>query len=189
MSYPRLRDHRARDDPPPSMDHRKLDAVFRQTCRMLRPLVLLAAGGALLLYWPEITSRLAGLPCPDNALVSAAALDDVDGVKRALARRADPNARGTAGETPILLSAVAGNVGMIHLLLAHGADVNASTYAGYTPLHCAAYYGRMDAVVMLIENGADLNAIALRGSTPLRCAVVSGQWEMAELLRWYGALE
>jgi uncharacterized protein len=172
-----------------SMNSCTSGSIIRKAGRVVLTALLLCGGGGVLVYGPDAVRRAAGIPDADGALMVAAALDDIEAVRQALARGADANVVGGTGARPILLAAAAGNMRMIRLLLAHGADVNAATPLGFTSLHHAAMRGHVDVAAVLIESGADLEAMSHRGATPLRAAMVNEQAEMIDLLIWYGAAE
>src|SRR5260221_79472 len=69
--------------------------------------------------------------------------------------KADVNARGWMGRTPLHVAASQGRTDIVRLLIHHGADVNAQRTRGDIPLHWAA---NAEIAQILIENGAVLEA-------------------------------
>lgn len=89
-----------------------------------------------------------------DALVRAARVDDVHGVKRCLGEGACVNGRDQNGWTPLHWAAFKGRIKSVKVLLEHGADVDTVDDAGYTPLHCAAEAGHLQLALFLITHGA-----------------------------------
>jgi ankyrin repeat protein len=89
-------------------------------------------------------------------------------VELLLSRGADPNAKDSAGFTPLHDAAwMAKNAKNAELLIADGANVNAKAdYNGWMPLHEAVYYGEADVVKLLLANKADVNAKTKKGESP-----------------------
>lgn len=81
------------------------------------------------------------------------------------------NVRDAAGNTPLIHSAVYGNVSFIRLLLDRGADVNATNSAGATALMRAAT--NYEKVRLLLDRDADVNARSGLGNTALMLAARS----------------
>ena len=91
--------------------------------------------------------------------------EDVEEVKRLLARGANPNFKGPGQYSPLHFAALRGFDGTVQALIEAGADVNATNKWYWTPLHCAATEGKTEVVERLIAAGADLYAL-VRGSPP-----------------------
>jgi uncharacterized protein len=90
----------------------------------------------------------------------------------------------SAGETPLMIAALRGEVEAMKQLLARGAQVNRS---GWTPLHYAASAPEPAAVALLLERGALVDALAPNGTTSLMMAAQYGTEDAAMLLRKRGA--
>ena len=56
-----------------------------------------------------------------------------------------------------------------------------------TPIYCVAQTDYIDIAELLIKNGAEINSKAFMGGTPLTAATLTGHFNMAKLLRKYGA--
>ncbi|CAG2254583.1 unnamed protein product [Mytilus edulis] len=81
--------------------------------------------------------------------------------------KADVNAPGNNGYTPLHEAARQENVEIADLLIRNKADVNAPGNNGYTPLHEAE---NVEIADLLIRNKADVNAPGNNGNTPLHLA-------------------
>jgi ankyrin repeat protein len=99
----------------------------------------------------------------------------------------DTTMKNGSGWTPLIASAVVGNLQAAQALLGAGADVNAADPQGYTPLHWAAFKGYPRVTELLLVKGADVNARSKFGLTPLLQAAVSGQEEIVKMLLDKGA--
>jgi uncharacterized protein len=143
-------------------------------------------------------------------------LSALDVARMLLERGAEPNARLerlppyrakldrgndtmlSAGTTPFLRAAKAGDVAAMHLLLEHGADPTlAPTRSGITPLMAAAGLGTneedttgrhkteaqaIEAITLLLELGQPINAADTRGRTALHGAALQGYDEVVKFL-------
>jgi ankyrin repeat protein len=125
----------------------------------------------------------------ETPLTSAAWYEDLELVRVLLDYKADVNAQGPDGWTPIhyvsqgprLLPDVA------QLLLEHGADIHARTDGGSTPLHVAAECGRAEVIRVLLEHGADVGVKDNGGRTPLYVAESLRRSEVIRVLLEHGA--
>ena len=88
------------------------------------------------------------------ALHAAAQTGTCAALAQLLSQGADVNARGSGGETALMLAASRGRLDIMGLLIERGADVNAATDAGNTALMLAAARGQVDAARALLERGA-----------------------------------
>lgn len=96
----------------------------------------------------------------------------------------DVNAPNAAGESALMLAAIAGDLDASQKLLARGAQVNRP---GWTPLHYAASGPNTRLVELLLSQGAELEAEAPNGSTPLMLAAQTGPESTIDLLLRRGA--
>jgi hypothetical protein len=94
------------------------------------------------------------------------------------------DAANAAGETPLMMAALRGQVVWVQRLLDKGARINR---AGWTPLHYAASGGEPRAVQLLLERGAAIDALSPNRSTPLMMAAGYGAIDSARLLAAHGA--
>jgi ankyrin repeat protein len=88
---------------------------------------------------------------PDLALF--AAIDTDDGAAMALAVEGGASissARNNNGDSPMMIAASIGEVGVMAWLVEHGADVNAAASHGTTALHHAARGGHVAAMEWLV---------------------------------------
>jgi len=96
--------------------------------------------------------------------------------------RANPRLRNPLGETPLMMAAVQGHLGIVQALFKAGGDV--SSGQGWSALHYAAWRGHADVCKFLLENGADIDARGPNGITPVMMAVRSGDLETVKWLVW-----
>lgn len=89
-----------------------------------------------------------------------------------------------AGESPLMMAALKGEVAGARQLLSRGAKVN---QPGWTALHYAAAGTEVQLVRLLMEKGADVNAASPNGSTPLMMAAQYGSEDGVKLLLAGGA--
>lgn len=147
-----------------------------------------------------VVRRLAAIPFAAvlllNAPLAAPALDPsfaevlrsgrAATLRPALEQGAPVQAADAAGNTPLHLAAMYGDVDSLRLLIERGADVNATNAAGATPLMRAA--GDPAKVKLLLAQGANVNARSAMGQTPLILAARTARSRDAvELLLRYGA--
>ena len=98
-------------------------------------------------------------------------------------RGADLKVVSKQGLTPLMLAAVAGNVGAAEVLIGKGADVNQRGGSiGITALHAAISTRKAVSVNWLLAHGADPNLAAADGSTPLILAAQVGRYAVVERL-------
>jgi ankyrin repeat protein len=106
-------------------------------------------------------------------------------LKALLERRdIDINALNQAGESPLMMAALKGDVPAAQQLLERGAKVNQS---GWAPLHYAATGPETRLVQLLLERGAEINAPSPNGTTPLMMAAQYGTEDSVSLLLERGA--
>ncbi len=100
------------------------------------------------------------------------------------APKIDLNALNSTGESPLMLAALTGQLGLADKLVKKGADVNKT---GWTPLHYAATNGHAEVIRLLLEHHAYIDAESPNGSTPLMMASMYGSPESVKLLLDEGA--
>ena len=96
----------------------------------------------------------------------------------------DVDSANAAGETPLMLAALLGQIDAVKKLAARGAQINKP---GWTPLHYACSGPDEGVIAWLLAHGADINARSPNGSTPLMMAVRYGAMDSAGLLLSGGA--
>jgi uncharacterized protein len=84
-----------------------------------------------------------------------------------------------AGETPLMMAALKGNVAGAQALLERGAKLDR---AGWSPLHYAASGPEPKLVRLLLERGASVDAPSPNGTTPLMLAAQYGSEDSVKLL-------
>jgi len=127
---------------------------------------------------------------PNEDLLSSAANGDIAGVKKALAERADVNAKSNDGSTALMIASEKGHIEIAKLLIANRADVNAKVTSGlltgWTALILASENGHFEIVKLLIANHADVNVKVISGLyvgwTALMIASCNGHLEILKLL-------
>lgn len=87
-------------------------------------------------------------------------------------------------ETPIMYTALVGDLPRTQVLLSKGAEVN---QPGWSALHYAAIKGHAKIVSLLLSKGAMVNEHSLDGDTPLILAVKSGDAATVQALVSAGA--
>lgn len=96
----------------------------------------------------------------------------------------DVNAVNAAGESALMLTAIAGDLEASQQLIARGATVQ---HSGWSPIHYAASGPSTALVRMLLERGASIDAEAPNGTTPLMLAAQHAPEATVELLLQRGA--
>ncbi|MDO9023933.1 ankyrin repeat domain-containing protein [Zwartia sp.] len=99
-------------------------------------------------------------------------------------RNIDVNLANAYNETPLMYTALLGDLPRSRQLLAKGARVN---QPGWSPLHYAAVKGNAAIIKLLLSNGAAVNEPSPDGDTPLILAVRSGDVEAVQALVSAGA--
>lgn len=96
----------------------------------------------------------------------------------------DVNVRNPAGETPLMIAALKGQLAVADALIRRGAALEPG---GWTPLHYAAAGDSLPLVQRLLQQGAAIDARAPNGRTPLMMAAVHGSEELVDALLAAGA--
>ncbi len=92
--------------------------------------------------------------------------------------------RNANDETPLMMAALAGNLGVAQALIAKDADVNKP---GWAPLHYAATHGHLEVMQLLLDHHAYIDAESPNGTTPLMMAALYGTPQAVKLLLQAGA--
>lgn len=95
--------------------------------------------------------------------------------------------RNAAGESPLMLAALKGNLPLVHRLIERKAEVNKP---GWAPLHYAATHAEpisTDVVRLLLEHHAYIDAESPNKTTPLMMAARYGTPQVVKLLLEEGA--
>ncbi|GMO21325.1 MAG: ankyrin repeat domain-containing protein [Spirochaetaceae bacterium] len=89
-----------------------------------------------------------------------------------LEKRADPNIKSTAGDTPLIEAARTGDIEAMRVLLRFGAQVNTQDAQGNTAMHVAIPpEAHRNALSLLLENNGNPNIRDMRGDSPLHIVV------------------
>ncbi len=96
----------------------------------------------------------------------------------------DVNARNAAGESALMLTAIAGDLEASRRLIDRGATVQ---HDGWSPIHYAASGPSTALVRLLLERGATVDALAPNGTTPLMLAAQHAPEATVVLLLQRGA--
>ena len=135
---------------------------FMKTIRILLLYVLALAGSR------HLAAAATEAPTITLEFFNVLRSSDARQLREALDHGAPVNARDVAGNTPLMLAAVYGDVASVRLLLDRGADVKVTNAAGATALLRAA--GDSDKLALLVDRGADVNASSALGTTALMLA-------------------
>lgn len=96
--------------------------------------------------------------------------------------KADPEARGAGGHTPLMLSAMHGHESIAVLLIAVRAQVEAAMADGTTALHIASRFGHCDVARQLLDAGARPEAKTKNGMSASQLAWEGSHQDVVELL-------
>lgn len=148
-----------------AQDWRRSKAVAKRfKLALARDAVLAGRSEILSLLQPELNTL-----AQDNAWV-AAAVGDVEAVRRHLDSGLDADARNPRnGATLLATAAVVGQSQVAAMLIDAGADVNEVNLDSTAPLHAAAFAGQPAMLALLLDSGADPNTMSW-GGTPLMAA-------------------
>jgi len=114
----------------------------------------------LLLGWPTAFAQ-------EDAFFRAITTLNRPAFDAALAAGADPNARDSYHQTPLMYSVRANQLSLSRELIGAGADVNARTLSGWTALHYAAHTAAGAGVIrLLLDAYADPTLRTTDGDTP-----------------------
>jgi len=98
--------------------------------------------------------------------------------------KTDVESRTAQDESPLMISALKGQLDLASRLIERGADVNKP---GWTPLHYAATNGHVAVIRLLLDKHAYIDSAAPSGTTPLMMAAHYGTPEAVKVLLDEGA--
>src|ERR1041385_3309014 len=137
--------------------------------------------------WDLLKGAGAEVESSADELACQGALGHTDTIGKMLSDGVDVNAKGSRGDTALLLAALNGHIDTIKFLLDRGADVNRSDQYDWSPLRWALFARHVDIIKTLIKAGADVNAKDVSGITPLISTVKASDVEGAQILIEAGA--
>jgi ankyrin repeat protein len=118
----------------------------------------------------------------DPALLRAVRACDARRVDELIGGKADVNAAGENGETPLMAAVGCEGSTIAKALIDADAAVNAQDSLGRTALMGASEVGNLDMLRLLLESGADVAARTRHGATALHVAAYNGQAEAVLML-------
>eukprot|EP00939_MAST-03C_sp_MAST-3C-sp1_P002503 g2503.t1 len=130
--------------------------------------------------------------CGRTPLLLAATFDHARAVSVLLDCGANPDVRGTNGESALMWASSCDYTGVVRVLLSGGtcgrpANINLSDNDGFTAIFGAAGANHLDSVNLLLDAGSDINATNTDGFTPLMYASSLGHTEIVKQLMRRGA--
>jgi ankyrin repeat protein len=123
----------------------------------------------------------------DTALVDAARTGDTSTVRALVAKRADVNAPGVDGTTPLHWAVHRDDAEMVELLVRAGAKVTQPNRYGVPPVYLAAVNGSPRVLALLLRAGADPNTTMTGGEAMVMTAARAGNPEGLKTLVEAGA--
>lgn len=122
-----------------------------------------------------------------TALAEAVASGNLELVRTLLNAGADPNARNSAGVTPLMRLDEDGTAELVRVLIDAGAKVNLKDEEGETALMTTAVVDKVEVLQALLDAGAKINAKNHEGKTALMMAAAEDYAENVEALLLAGA--
>lgn len=124
-----------------------------------------------------------------TALMQAVKSNDEATVRRLIAEGVDVNETDRNGDSPVIMAAYYGYIGVLRQLLEAGADVGAlDPGMKATALHAASYAGHAEAARLLIEYGVEIDRQGpVNGYTALHDAIWQNNVDVAQVLIDAGA--
>jgi ankyrin repeat protein len=118
----------------------------------------------------------------DERLLAATAVGDLDGIRRALADGADPDARDAGGTPAVMVATIARQPDALRLLLDAEADVDAQDASLDNPFLYAGREGQLDILRLANEAGADPSITNRYGGVAVIPAAEQGHVEIVRYL-------
>ncbi|KAF5577580.1 ankyrin repeat [Fusarium pseudocircinatum] len=161
--------------------------LFKSTDRSCRTVQETAAEWSE--FIPENQSETTGIDTNDERETQTAMKHFYEdrAIKKAKAlifQRANVNAKGLDGFTPLHCAVRCGHAGLVDLLIQHGAEIRAPDVNGRTPMHLAAAENYSELLQKFLNHGSDLNTRDRAGRTPVHLAVMrEATGSIEELIR------
>ncbi len=129
-----------------------------------------------------------GLGCASSEISRLAERGDAEGVRRALAAGADPNAPDYKKRTPVEVAVLVNKPDVLRELIKGGAALDRLGHGHRMPIHWAAMRPGSEFVLQeLIEAGANVNGLDVLGQPPLLYAIIWGSDDQLKRLLDAGA--
>lgn len=97
------------------------------------------------------------------------------------------NAVNEAGNTPMLLAAYGGHLGVLQALHKFGVSITQSNHLGCTPLLIACLYGHEETVIWCVKRGANIHDKDVIGISPIIASAMAGCPSILTFLLEHGA--
>jgi uncharacterized protein len=134
-----------------------------------------------------LVAKLTAAAPADTALIDAARTGDTAAVRALVAKRADVNAPGVDGATPLHWAVHRDDAEMVELLVRAGANVSQENRYGVRPLWLASVNGSPKILALLLRAGADPNTAMAGGETVAMTAARAGNADGLKVLVEAGA--
>jgi ankyrin repeat protein len=129
---------------------------------------------------PHVWCALAGMVCPQSALIQALLLNEQNTANELIRSGHDLSLTATGGRTALMIAVALDQTAIVKRLIKSGASVNEVDDTGNSALHFALKYRRVEIARLLLAAGADPGITNDEGESP---AVMKLRQERPELFR------